>query len=100
MTHQLPMKPDPPVTSTVPFSLMVAPRPQRCDPVRPRLRGMPRARPGSRPADERPVGSSTDEHIAERSCECRHLQGMALRADVNRYFDLVYNQVLGIAPRR
>jgi class 3 adenylate cyclase len=27
MTHQLPMKPDPPVTSTVPFSLMVAPPP-------------------------------------------------------------------------
>src|SRR5215813_13434371 len=35
------------------------------------------------------VGIWNDEHIAERSDECRHLQDTALRADVNSYFDSV-----------
>src|SRR4030081_3193493 len=35
MTHQLPMKPDPPVTSTVPFPLMVAPPPLRAARTKP-----------------------------------------------------------------
>ena len=60
-----------------------------CGPVRARLRGVPRARPGSRPADERPLGSWNGEDIADRSFECRHLQDTALHANVNRYFDSV-----------
>jgi len=63
-------------------------------PVRALLRGEPRARPGSPPADDRPLGSCKDEHIAERSSECRHLQDMALHADVNRYFDSVWSRTL------
>src|SRR5215475_13169676 len=55
-------------------------------PVRALLRGVQRAGPGSPPADERPVGSWNDEDMADRSFECRHLQDMALRVDVNRYF--------------
>ena len=45
MTHQLPMKPDPPVTSTVPFPLMVAPPPMCAAGIKLNQHAVPTAAP-------------------------------------------------------